>query len=222
MKSASIPDGTILLDTDGKITPAVLKAILAYRYELASGVLVPVGGIIRYASLFTINTTQDASPAEANMILGELPYFGMVQHCLAAPEGRTGWMASAAEGTKKGATAHAHADLVEYPTDSHLAYDDEDVEDGDISAEIEAWSEAIDPRPACNYVGYASGLTAEGQWLLSTVHVYWGAPGPWDVATCGFALRQQLKPVTIGGMQFDVNIASADKLGRRIILATAS
>jgi hypothetical protein len=216
MKSIVVPDGSLVLDTNAKLTAAVLAAVAAYRDADGRSVF----GIERYVSLYTINTREDIDPVEADMILDHVPALGLVQHCLAAPPGKTVWTASVAQGLKKGQTAKQHADLVLYPDDSQLSYDNEDC-DGDVSGEINTWVDQI-ARPPLLYTGFAPGLTEQELYDLPDVHCYWGAAGAWNVAVCGVAMRQHYPAIVIGDIEFDVNIATADKLGRRVVLATAA
>ena len=217
LASIIVPDDALVLDTDSKLTVATLREVAAYRDARGR----PVFAIIRYVSLHKVNTTTDIDPDEAGWIVEAVPALGLVQHCLAPPPGATVWTASAAQGLLKGQTAKAHADLVGYPGESMLSYDNEDC-DGDVAGEIGAWVDAIATRPPLLYTGYAPGLTSAQLWALRTIHCYWGAAGDWGPTHCGVAMRQQYPPVTIGGVQFDRNVAKADKLGRRIIFAEAA
>jgi hypothetical protein len=215
MKSAVVFDGAILLDTDEKITPARVQQIKAYRYGGK-----PVDGIIRYVSLYNVNENYDIDPGEAQLIIDNFQYFGLVQHCLAAPKGQATWTASAQLGALKGATAKKHADLVGYPDDSMLAYDDEDVS-GDIIGEINAWAASV-ARPSLLYTGFCPGATEQELYeQLANVHCYWGAAGAWNVAVRGIAMRQ-MESVFIDGIAYDPNVADADKLGGRVVFATAA
>jgi hypothetical protein len=215
MRPIEVPDGSLVLDTNQKLTATVLADVAAYRDKEGRSVF----GIERYVSLYTINTHGDIDPVEAGLILSHVPALGLVQHCLEPPKGKTVWTASVADGVKKGQTAKSHADLVAYPSDSQLSYDNEDC-DGDVSGEINAWVNQI-ARPPLLYTGFAPGLTEQELYDLPDVHCYWGAFGAWNVAVCGVAMRQGYPAITIGGVEFDVNIATADKLGRRVVLATA-
>lgn len=215
MKSVVIPDGTLILDTDEHITPAMIAKIKAYTWNGKS-----VAGLIRYVSLYNVNTNGDISPDEASLIVDNFEYFGLVQHCLEAPKGSSTWTASSQMGALKGLTAKKHADLVGYPSDSMLAYDNEDCS-GDVAGEINAWV-ANSGRPPLLYTGYAPGLTEQQLYEeLPNVHCYWGAWGIWNVAVRGIAMRQQ-RQVEIGGIYFDPNVANADHLGGRVVLATAA
>jgi len=215
MQPITVPDGAIILDTNTKLTRAVMQAVAAYEDPDGRRVF----GIERYASLYKIDTARDADPDEANMILEYVEAFGMVQHCLAPPSGASVWTASVEEGALKGATAKAHADLVGYPNPSHLSYDNEDC-DGDVAGEIGAWTMELAVRTPCLYTGYAPGLSTLGLWKLPTIHLYWGAAGSWGPTHCGVAMRQQYPAIRIGGVEFDWNLAKADALGRRLVLAT--
>jgi len=215
MKSSVVFDGALLLDTTAKITPARVQAIKAYRQNGK-----PVDGIIRYVSLYSVNENYDIDPNEAQLIIDNFQYFGLVQHCLRAQTGQATWLASAQLGALKGATAKKHADLVGYPDDSMLAYDDEDVS-GPIAEEIDAWVDHIE-RPALLYTGFCPGLSEEQLYAdLPNVHCYWGAAGAWNVAVRGIAMRQH-QTITIDGVEYDPDVAGADKLGGRVVFATAA
>jgi hypothetical protein len=217
MKSVVVPDGSILLDTSQKLTASVIAAVK----KMGTWNGMPIVGFIRYVSLYTINTNYDISTPESDLVLGSGYYLGLVQHCLEAPKGHTGWTASVQQGQLKGQTANNHANLIVYPSDSMLGYDDEDVESGDIAGEITTWVEQISPRPPLAYVGFAAGLNSAQLWALPSVHGYWKDAGPREVDNCGFMLEQQAQ-ISIGGMPFDPNIARADKLGRRVVFAQAA
>jgi hypothetical protein len=214
MKSAVVFDGAVLLDTTAKITPAHVQQIKAYRYNGK-----PIDGLIRYVSLYKVNESYDIDPNEAQLIIDNFQYFGLVQHCLRPQTGQATWTANAQLGALKGATAKKHADLVLYPDDSMLAYDDEDVS-GDIAGEIDQWVENI-KRPPLLYTGFCPGMTEQELYNLPTVHCYWGAAGAWNVAVRGIAMRQH-QTITIDGVEYDPDVASADNLGGRVVFATAA
>lgn len=214
MKSIVVADGVVLVDTIAKITSAHVQAIKAYRYNGK-----PVDGIIRYVSLYNVNVSYDIDPDEAQLIVDNFQYFGLVQHCLRPQTGQSTWVANAQLGALKGATAKKHADLVGYPDDSMLGYDDEDVS-GPIASEIDAWVDSIG-RPPLLYTGFCPGMTEQELYELPTVHCYWGAAGAWNVATRGIAMRQH-QTITIDGVEYDPDVAEADKLGGRVVFATAA
>ena len=216
MKPIEVPDNSLVLDTDVPLSDAVLEEVAAYRDSEGRSVF----AIIRYVSLYKINPVWDISLAEAGRILAHVPALGLVQHCLAAQPPAKGWTAAPKNGALKGAIAKQHADLVGYPSDSHLSYDDEDVSSGDIAGEISQWCAAI-ARPPCLYVGFAPGLSPDELWELPEIHIYWGAAGNWGPSTCGVAMRQHYPEIHIGHVPFDWNLATADKRGRRLVLATA-
>lgn len=56
---------------------------------------------------------------------------------------------------------------------------------------------------------------------LPDVHCYWGAAGAWNVAVRGVAMRQH-QTITIGGVEYDPNVANADNKGGRVVFATAA
>jgi hypothetical protein len=215
MRSLVVPDGALLLDCDTKLSAAVLSEVAAYRSPQGR----PVFGIERYVSIETIDLGRDIDPLEAQRILGAVPALGLIQHCLSAPAGQPTWTGSPARGAAAGAVAAQHADLVDYAADAMLGYDNEDCS-GDAAGDIDAWCRA-QSRPPLLYTGYAPGLTPQQLWERPMVHCYWGAPGAWSVAQCGVAMRQHYPGIVIGGVTFDWSLASADLLGRRVVLATA-
>jgi hypothetical protein len=216
VKSVVVPDGALVLDTSSKLTAATIAEVVKY--------VGPNGqkpfGIFRYVSLYQVDFTHDIDPLEAARITGAGLALGLVQHCLAAPPGEKGWTATAQLGSIQGTCAGKHANLVGYPRDSMLAPDDEDIEAGDAVGWANAWEESANWDADLLYTGFAPGMTPEELYELPQFHCYWGAAGAWDVAVCGVAMRQHYPSVEIGGVAFDWNIASADKLGRRVVMAT--
>jgi hypothetical protein len=217
VKSIVVPDDSLILDCNTKLTAATLAEVVKY--------VGPNGkkpfGIFRYTSLYKIDFTHDIDPLEAQRITGNGLALGLVQHVLAAPPGEKGWTATAQLGSVQGTTAAKHAGLVGYPEDSMLGLDDEDIEAGDAVGWANAWVEAAEPWPTLLYTGFSAGMTPEELYELPGIHAYWGAAGEWNVATRGVCCRQHYPSVEIGGVAFDWNIASADKLGGRLVLACA-
>lgn len=136
---------------------------------------------------------------------------GVVQHCR-----RGSWLASAANGASDGEAAANFARAIGYPTDCHLAQDDEAVSNPgpDAYANATGWCLAYSQygKPAI-YEGYAPGLTPEQQYQNPYVDRYWGAMGPWDVATRGVCCRQGPTVRNVDGVAFDLDHFFPDKLG---------
>lgn len=213
---AAAPDGAIILDTDTKLTLARLRAIDEALAE-------PVWGIVRYVSVSKIDLGADIDPVEAEIITtfqGKhiiTPALGLVQHAL-----EPGWTASPILGTAMGALAAEHASLVGYTGD--LFFDDEGAGSvgPPVAAVLDAWGLAVvQVASAGLYIGYDPGLDPDELWARPSFHVYWGAAGPWTVDNCGVAMRQEL-PKLVGGTMCDRNVAQADKMGRRVVLASAA
>lgn len=136
---------------------------------------------------------------------------GLVQHC------RGGlWTASPELGRADGEAIAAFADDIGYASDCHIAGDDEAVRNPgpEAYAHVAGWCEAVDnaSRPPCVYEGFDSGLSPADQYRNPWVHRYWGALGPWQVATRGVCCRQG-PTVRIGGVSYDLDHFFADKLG---------
>lgn len=215
MQPIVVPDGALVLDTDTKLTVADLEEVAMYVDPEGRRVF----GIERYVSLGDPNFEADIDPVEAGNILTYVKALGLVQHCLAAPPGSRGWTASSALGAAQGAAAARHADLVGYVQAAMLAPDNEDIASGDAVGWANAWAIAS-TWTTLLYTGFSPGMTPQQLYDLPDYHCYWGAAGAWDVAVCGVAMRQQAPSIKIGRVTYDVNIAQADRLGRRIVLAT--
>lgn len=131
----------------------------------------------------------------------------MVQHC------RSGaWVASAEQGDADGQHAADYAAAQGYPSDCHLAVDDESLKNPgpDAIAAMTAW--AKHPGNPLLYEGFAPGMTPDEEYELPDVRAYWGAYGPWNVSTRGVCCRQGL-PIVLAGLQVDPDHAAPDNLG---------
>jgi hypothetical protein len=132
---------------------------------------------------------------------------GIVQHC------RSGaWTASADQGAIDGQKAADYAAAQGYPTDCHLAVDDESLKNPGLAAiaHFTAWCRAW--PSACLYEGFDPGMSAQQEYELPDVQRYWGAYGPWDVAVRSVCCRQSLQ-LTHCGIGIDPDQAFPDKLG---------
>ena len=131
----------------------------------------------------------------------------LVQHC------RSGaWLASAEEGTADGQHAAEYAAAQGYPTDCHLTVDDESIRNPgpDAIAHMTAWAKQW-PTPMV-YEGFSPGLSPQQEYELPNVQAYWGAYGPWNVATRGVRCRQGLQ-IVHAGVGVDPDFASPDAMG---------
>lgn len=135
---------------------------------------------------------------------------GVVQHC------RSGmWTASKDQGTADGICAAAFATSIGYPKDCHLVMDDEAVRNPgpDAFAHVCGWADAArQANPPAIYEGFAPGLTPEQEYEVPAVDRYWGAMGPWDVATRSVCCRQG-PTVRVNGVAYDLDHFFADRLG---------
>lgn len=131
----------------------------------------------------------------------------MVQHCRGGS-----WVASEEQGAADGQHAAEYAAAQGYPDDCHLAADDEAVRNPgpDAIAHFRAW--CAQWKTPCLYEGFAPGMTAQQLYELPDVDAYWGAYGPWNVATRGVRCRQGLQIVHCG-VGVDPDHAAPDALG---------
>jgi hypothetical protein len=199
-----------LLDIFDRTSLPLGSSILPYK-GLNAGLRLPIRGIGRYVSLHSPEAAGDALASELRLMLARGYAVWLVQHVL-----NPGWEASGQLGSDLGGAARENALDVGYLPTCHLAIDVEGtVSKGDPVLEmIEAWAaEVTKSFPALCYVGYDNGLTPLDLYFgLGNVHLYWGAPGPWDVAERHFAVRQGL-PITIGGAEVDPDGIGEDALG---------
>ena len=137
-------------------------------------------------------------------------YCGAVQHC------RRGlWTASPEQGDADGAAAAEECAAIGYVADAHCAQDDEAVANPGPSAvgSVYAWGKRYRQYGrASTYEGYEGGLTQMQEYENPYVDRYWGAMGPWDVATRSVCCRQG-PTVRIGGIAYDLDRFFPDKLG---------
>jgi hypothetical protein len=136
----------------------------------------------------------------------------LVQHC------RSGyWIASKTTGTEDGAFAGNYAKSIGYPSDAHLALDDESLKDQGtpVFQHVVGWcgpgGVQIGARPVV-YEGFDPGLSPTQLYEVPDVNRYWGAYGPWDVSTRSVCCRQSLQ-TTVAGLAADPDHAFPDKLG---------
>ena len=130
-----------------------------------------------------------------------------VQHC------RSGsWVASAEQGAADGQHAAEYVAAQDYTVDCHLAADDESLKNPgpDAIAHFTDWCQKW--KTPLIYEGFAPGMTPEQEYELPDVDAYWGAYGPWGVATRGVRCRQALQIVHCG-VGVDPDHAMPDNLG---------
>ena len=131
----------------------------------------------------------------------------LVQHCRGGS-----WVASAEQGAEDGEAAATYANSIGYPTGCHLAADDEAVRSPAPSAfqHFTAWCSKW-PTPMI-YEGFSPGMSPEQEYEIPDVQAYWGAAGPWNVATRGVRARQGLTVVHCG-VEVDPDWLAPDHLG---------
>lgn len=131
----------------------------------------------------------------------------LVQHCRGGS-----WVASAEQGDADGQAAAEYAAAQGYPSDCHLAVDDEAVRNPgpDAIAHFVAWCKRW--QAPMLYEGYSPGMTPQQEYDLPDVSAYWGAAGPWNVATRGVRARQGLTVVHCG-VGVDPDWLAPDALG---------
>jgi hypothetical protein len=134
----------------------------------------------------------------------------LVQHC------RSGlWPACEITGRADGQHAAACAADLSYAADAHVAMDDESVRNSGpmVSQHVFGWCDELLKRAKpCVYEGVEPGLTPQQEYAIPNVDRYWGAYGPWDVATRSVCCRQSLQ-INFAGIQADPDHAMPDKLG---------
>lgn len=132
---------------------------------------------------------------------------GIVQHCRGGM-----WVASADEGAADGQHAGEYASAQGYTDDCHLAPDDEAIKNPgpDAIAHFTAWCSKW--KTPCLYEGFAPGMSAQQEYELPDVFAYWGALGPWNVATRGVRCRQGATIVHCG-VSIDPDHATPDAMG---------
>jgi len=213
----SVSRRSLGVDLDRPVTSQWLDIADRTRLPLPGLSLEPmqaIRGIGRYVSLHEPEFAGDALAQEIRLIQSRGYGLWLVQHVL-----NPGWIASAQLGADLGGAARDNALSVGYLPTCHLGLDLE----GTVSKGtpvldfVEAWAGEVSRSfPVVLYVGYDSGLTANDLYYgLDQVHLYWGAPGPWDVAIRHFALRQGLT-TTVGGFEVDPDRIEEDSLGGKL------
>jgi hypothetical protein len=191
-----------LVDTDVPVVQEVPAQVLAHGYA----------GIVRYVPLPGLNSAKDISAAELKGILDAGLALLLVQHVR-----YQGWNPGKCSGDGDATAAIQAAEAAGYLQGGHIYLDLEGIAGtaADTTAYAQDWSAAIVAAGYCAgcYVGYAVPLNAVQLYDLSNFHTYWSAPGPWKVATRGFAMTQGEPEVSVGDVNFDPDTVQADSLG---------
>jgi hypothetical protein len=169
-------------------------------------------GIIRYVPLPGVDPSADIDASELKGILDAGLALLLVQHVRYA-----GWNPAKCSGHGDALRAIEFAEAAGYLQGGHVFLDLEGISGSaaDTKTFAEDWASTIVQAGygAGCYVGYDVTLNAVQLYNLHNIHSYWGAPGPWQVATRGFALRQKTPKVTIANLEFDPDSLQADNLG---------
>jgi hypothetical protein len=131
----------------------------------------------------------------------------LVQHCR---EGA--WTASADQGAADGEHAADYAASIDFDASCHLAMDQESLANSGtpVIASVQAWvTKWTTPMV---YEGFDPGLNPEQEYELAGVSAYWGAYGPWNVATRGVRVRQG-RTLKHCGVDVDPDWIAPDALG---------
>lgn len=197
------------VDTAWPLTPVVCQALVAAGKR----------GVGRYVPLPGNNSAGDISAAEAQRITGAGLQLLLVQHVR-----RPGWSPLHCDGRADAVAACAAALAAGYPSGAHLFLDLEGIVGTDApSCAVFAQDWAVEVRryfAAGLYVGYDVPLSAAQLYALPSFTSYWSDPGPRNVATRGFALKQGAG-VVISGVGFDLDEVRADELGDVPMVAAA-
>ena len=197
------------VDVNTPVTEAMLAALAATEVNGRK-----VEGIGRYVALHTPEALTDLSIVELLRITSNRMGVWIVQHCH-----YPNWTASAQLGADMGGAAVLNAQQIGVPPGSTLFFDAEGVANpGPAMVQcLQAWAmEVVKHFGPGEYCGYDNGETPEQHYSSQpNVHLYWKAPGPWSVATRGFAMAQG-ETITIGGQEYDPDDIGQDLLGGRL------
>ncbi len=166
---------------------------------------------VRYLSIGAPEPS-DLSPEEVVAILGSGLALMTVQHVR-----YVNWMPSAQLGTVDGQNAVANARACDLPSGVTIWCDSEGQSGGAIAtmAYVNAWSAIVraggyDPGL---YVGGGTPLDAQQLYSLD-VDRYWKSFSQVSEPPCGWSLIQLFKPMTIAGINLDVDVVQYDYKGR--------
>jgi hypothetical protein len=184
------------------------------RLTKATAVALRQGGMtfaLRYLSIAEPEAG-DLAADEVGTVLGAGLGLMAVQHVRAA-----NWMPSAHLGTIDGQNAVANAKACDLPAGLTLWCDSEGQSGGAMVtiAYVNAWAAAVkaagyDPGL---YVG--GGTPLDGQQLFALdVDIYWKSFSQVSEPSCGWALIQLFKPISVEGVGMDVDVVQHDYKGR--------
>jgi hypothetical protein len=198
----------------GALTDAQLKALAAFDFGTLKILgYAPTGKprvLWGYFPLPGNSSGWDWSAASLRAAMDAGFLCGGVQHC------RSGlWVASEAQGDADGQEAAAYAAKIGYASACHVAQDDEAVRNPgpEAFASVTAWCKAYAAYgQPCEYEGYEPGVTPAQAYANPYVSRYWGAMGPWNVATRSVCCRQG-PTILVAGVPYDLDHFFADNLG---------
>jgi len=191
------------VDTAAKLDAAAVDA-LAFVGKV---------GAFRYVPLPSSPIDSQITAPELELLTATLEV-GLVQRV----RGPGGWRPGAYSGSTDAAWAAKAAKLAGFPEGGHIFQDLEDIAPDVAAIQVVtyclAWGAAMLDAGyrAGLYVGFDVPLTAGDLYALPSHDCYWSAPGPRSVARRGFAIKQGAS-VTIGGVNYDLDVVSPDLLG---------
>jgi hypothetical protein len=191
-----------IVDTSAKLTAPVIQQVAAGDYI----------GIVRYVPLPGLSAAQDIDAAELRTILDAGLGVMLVQH-VRFP----GWDPRNRSGKTDALAAIEQAEVAQYLSGGHIFLDLEGIKGTaqDTKRFAEDWAATIVDAGYCAgcYVGFGVPLNAVQLYNLHDIHSYWSDAGARSVATRGFAMKQMVPEVQIGGIGFDVDAVAPDRLG---------
>lgn len=214
MRVVPIPFGAKILDTDTKLTPAMIKALLALVD--AQGRPLGIAGFGRYVSIGS-PSKMDLDPDEVKAITDAGAGVYGIQHVRYG-----GWLPSAQMGVQDGHAAASNMAYASLLSGCTCACDLEGVAPGSDPSLTSDWAngwwtsaQAFTPEL---YVGDQNNLNA-AQLFALRFHLYWGSgsivPTPahrgfwkWQVPPLDQTLATPLGP-----FKYDLNIVGRDRLG---------
>jgi hypothetical protein len=191
-----------VVDTDAKLTPAVIAQVAAKGYA----------GVVRYVPLPGVKADNDIDAGELQAIVDGGLAAMLVQHVR-----YPGWNPAMCSGQGDALAAIETAKTAGYLPGGHIFLDLEGIDGSAADTKVfaEQWGATIVQAGYCAgcYVGYGVPLNAVQLYNLHDFHSYWSDAGPRQVATRGFAMKQKGPAVTIGGIRFDPDTMQPDRLG---------
>jgi len=212
---ATAPDGANVIDTDTKLTDAMLDAICAATWEDRH-----VAAIGRYVGLQQ-NGAGDIDHDELERIVGHGLGCWLIQHVR-----YPGWAPTQQLGVADGQAARRNAELVGYPHGCNLVLDLEGVRPGTPDEQVadycDAWANAvIDAFGSTLYVGYAAVLGPSQLYARPNFHSYARDIGPRSVTNRGFQWVQTAEDIVLEGVKVDLGRVMQDALGGNLVWCAA-